>query len=322
MTASRWEMAAFPFLLPSWLWAVPLGDGNVKVIENLIGLFDLGHAIGPFQTIIENPQFYNLPPRGLAPYHLNIHAGMARTMAEHIANDDVLPFGQAKESAITLRNIIDEIWSSRSQTNSLMEPFTPAEVERLRAAIVQLIYNLRHELNEMPVFLVTERGAYDVRTLLVAAEKIFNQDQIPLFSDHTLFDIREAGICMAFNVPTAAGFHSVRAVEAVARAYHEIIIRVRPGTETPLGPLANNLRTERDRLAAAKKIEKEDLLHLVIEFLARINNIYRKPITHPDMILDLPTAMTVFDAAKCAISLMLEDGSKRYSPPPIPKGFF
>jgi hypothetical protein len=52
-------------------------------------------------------------------------------------------------------------------------------------------------------------------------------------------------------------------------------------------------------------------MHLVIETLNRINNVYRKPITHPDMVLDSARAMTVFDSAKCAIELMLEDAVKK-----------
>jgi hypothetical protein len=75
-------------------------------------------------------------------------------------------------------------------------------------------------------------------------------------------------------------------------------------------------------LQAAGTIDKEDLVNLIIETLARLNNVYRKPITHPDMILELPAAMNVFDSAKSSIELMLEDAQKKYSSGPIPPGFF
>jgi hypothetical protein len=41
---------------------------------------------------------------------------------------------------------------------------------------------------------------------------------------------------------------------------------------------------------------------------------------HPEMTLDLLSAMNAFDSAKCAIELMLEDATKKRSQ--IPNGFF
>jgi hypothetical protein len=60
---------------------------------------------------------------------------------------------------------------------------------------------------------------------------------------------------------------------------------------------------------------------MCVDLLARVNNVYRKPITHPDMILDLSAAMNVFDSSKCAVELMLEDTRKKRQTP-IPDGFF
>jgi len=90
----------------------------VRILENLIGLFDLGHALGPFQTVIENPQFYQaLMRRPLSPDQIALQAGLVRASAEHVAKDDILPFGQTKASAALLRDLIDEIWGGRAQSN-------------------------------------------------------------------------------------------------------------------------------------------------------------------------------------------------------------
>jgi hypothetical protein len=180
---------------------------------------------------------------------------------------------------------------------------------------------LAQELDAMPIWFVTKRRAYCVDDLIDKAEAIFDDDAVLLLSPRTILDIRQAGRSIAFEVPTGAGFHAVRATEAVARGYHEIVVGIKPDEGTPLGPLINALRIKRGALVASAVIDKEDLLHIVIEMLARINNVYRKPITHPDMVLDLPGSMNVFDSAKTAIELMLED-AKLKAPDGLQPGFF
>lgn len=75
-------------------------------------------------------------------------------------------------------------------------------------------------------------------------------------------------------------------------------------------------------MLASGTIDKEDLLNIAIDVLARLKNVYRNPIMHPDMVLDLSSAMNVFDSAKCAIELMLEDAQHKWQNPPITQGFF
>ena len=94
------------------------------------------------------------------------------------------------------------------------------------------------------------------------------------------------------------------------------MVGTKPTDNTPLGPIINALRVVRDKLP-----DKEDLLHLIIASLTHINNVFRKPIAHPDLVLTPEQAMMVFDSAKPAIELMLEDARKKASSP-LPPGFF
>lgn len=193
---------------------------------------------------------------------------------------------------------------------------------RLTELLTAMQVHLNSELDAMPIWFVTPRRAYSIDVLTNNAERILDSEVVLLLSPRSLKDIREAGRAIAFDLPTAAGFHSVRAVEGIARAYHEIIVGTRPVDDTPLGGVIQGLRTQRDVLLNAGTIDKEDLLNIAIDMLVRVNNVYRKPIAHPDMILELSAAMNVFDSAKCAIELMLEDAQKKCVSPPIPAGFF
>lgn len=70
----------------------------------------------------------------------------------------------------------------------------------------------------MGSYLVTQKGSYDVLTLLFEGEKLFPadlQDKVP----EAVFDAQETGKCLAFDVTTACGFHAFRVVEAVVRRY-------------------------------------------------------------------------------------------------------
>lgn len=314
MIPASGQAISLDFGFPYWLITVPVRGGYVIRVEELSELYELGRAVGPFETLLSN-----FP--GITPYRMMWAAGFLQATLGHVVKDEILPFKQTKKAAAQLKDLIDTIFRERANSPSFDQPFTPIETQQLTDAASELTLAMRYEVDTMPVFFVPEQRAYSTEALLNKAEEVLGQSQIELLADRTIFDIREAGRCIAFGVPTAAGFHSVRAVEAVARGYHEILTGVRPGAETPLGPLINGLRTKRDALLASKAIDKEDRLNLAIDFLGRINNVYRKPITHPEMILESSQGITVFDAAKCAIDLILEDAPMK-STAPIPKRFF
>jgi hypothetical protein len=44
-------------------------------------------------------------------------------------------------------------------------------------------------------------------------------------NDIEKYDIRQAGKCLAYEVPTAAGFHLLRAADSVLRRYHRQLTR-------------------------------------------------------------------------------------------------
>ena len=119
-------------------------------------------------------------------------------------------------------------------------------------------------------------------------------------------DFKAAGRCLAFDLFTASGFHSVRAVEAVARAYYKRLTNEDPDVGsggTPLGPIINSFRKERD----VRKLPKDSPLDLIIGNLALMNNIYRKPLGHPQMVLAThDEAKKVFDLATVLITLIAE----------------
>jgi hypothetical protein len=287
----------------------------VKKVTGLNTLYQLGFITSQLKAKIADPQtrvIEVLPICGM------LHALFADMLFKGLP----VPFdGTGK----VMKEFLDALNSLKGQiTSDDVLNFKLSELlfdYRFSDVLIRLESILAQELDAMPIWFVTKRRAYCVSDLIDNAEVVFDHDAILLLSPRTVLDIRKAGRSIAFEIPTAAGFHAVRATEAVARGYYEIVVGIKPDEGTPLGPLINKLRIKRDALVTSTAIDKEDLLHIVIEMLARINNVYRKPITHPDMVLDLPGSMNVFDSAKTAIELMLED-AKLKAPNGLQPGFF
>ncbi len=186
-----------------------------------------------------------------------------------------------------------------------------------------LIYNkltsfhnaIRSGAREVYVFYVHERGAYSVKALLEGASSHLSglaQTTIPE-SERRDFDL--AGACYACDLPTASGFHSMRAVEAEARRYHRVVTGIPQEVDWTLDPLING-NSGRGQVGLRDQWKKEgsrvdSSLSLIMTLLSSVAQIYRNPIMHPEMILNLEQAKQVFDTAALAISSMVEDRVKR-----------
>lgn len=285
----------------------------MQKVTGLNTLYHLGYIIVQFRIALKNPQ---------ARYADVAQSGaMVWAQLQTMLRDVPVPFESTRKVIEEFVSALDD-FKDKFPTTAAMPIAGTIELHRFTDLMTRLETLLAQELDAMPIWFVTKRRAYSIDALIDKAEIVFDSSTVPLLSSRTTYDIRQAGRALAFEVPTGAGFHAVRATEAVARGYHEIIVGVKPDEGTPLGPLINALRIKRDALLTSAAIDKEDLLHIVIEMLNRLNNVYRKPINHPDMVLDLSSALNVFDSAKCAIELMLEDAQKKHTSGPIPPGFF
>lgn len=286
----------------------------MQKVSNLYALYGLGHVIGQLTKYLSTPNVrFGDIVQGCGLLWVELNRMLSGVPVQFESS------GRTISAFVKMLDGLKETYEAAP--GEVWKPLPDAQRRLLTDLITQLEVQLMNELDALPIWFVTKRRAYAIETLINNAETVFDLSVVPLLSSRTTYDIRQAGRALAFEVPTSAGFHAVRATEAVARGYHEVVVGMKPDAGTPLGPLINALRNKRDTLVASAAIDKEDLLHIVIEMLNRLNNVYRKPINHPDMVLDLVSALNVFDSAKCAIELMLEDAQAKFSGA-IPVGFF
>jgi len=151
------------------------------------------------------------------------------------------------------------------------------------------------ELQSLPIFLVPPRGAFDNNSLIEAGHLLFPKSLLSKVPE-TELDVQQAGKCIAFNLPTAAGFHLHRANEAVLRRYFDEIMgnKNRPIPAT-MGTLLGEL----------KKHSAGD--PNIIAALDAIKTFHRNPLMHPEHTLkDIDEAISLYSAIRSAIGYMLE----------------
>jgi hypothetical protein len=75
------------------------------------------------------------------------------------------------------------------------------------------------ELSSLNTYFVTKKEPYDTWSLLYEGDKLFPGDLASKAPD-ARFDIQEAGKCLAYEMSTACGFRTFRAMETVLRRYY------------------------------------------------------------------------------------------------------
>ena len=149
----------------------------------------------------------------------------SRDMLQGFTNEPLIPAPLSKNAALNLVQAIDRVFPPPEES-------WPADMdgeigylvinvgERLR----ELENILAAELVQIETFVTAQKGIYDTKRLVEDAEHIFSDAVRSWLSDQAVVDIRASGRCLAFELPTAAGFHLNRAVEDTIRKYYEILV--------------------------------------------------------------------------------------------------
>ena len=149
------------------------------------------------------------------------------------------------------------------------------------------------ELGTMNSFFVTQKGGFDTTTLLNWGESLFPLDLASKVPE-ALFDAREAGKCLAYEVPTSAGFHIFRVTESVLRKYHTHVT----GGAAP--PKVRNIGVYLDSLRRANAGDEK-----VRAVLKQMADLHRNPIIHPEAVLTMDEAMATAGIARSVVTAML-----------------
>lgn len=151
---------------------------------------------------------------------------------------------------------------------------------------------LRAELQSLAAYAVRPKGIYATDALIERASSAIPESfrtEIPI---RAIDELDSAGRCIAFDLPTAAGFHSMRAAEVVVKLYCSEFGTT--GKQKDWGAYVKSLETT----SADKK---------VIATLDQIRVLHRNPTIHPDAVLSLEDAEVLFNITQSAIVGMVKD---------------
>ena len=164
----------------------------------------------------------------------------------------------------------------------------------LETAVTEFKAVLSAELQALDTYFISQKGTYSTPDLIEHAENIFPKNIRNALPAQAVKDIREAGRCLALDTPTAAGFHIIRAIEAVMADYYLLVV----GKQTPTR--MRNWSIYIKKLNKSPKVDKR-----VTAFLDHIRENYRNPITHPEVMLTADDVEVLLGVATSAIRQMI-----------------
>ena len=161
-------------------------------------------------------------------------------------------------------------------------------VSQIKRLITEIGTLLARECPTVPIFFIPPKGIYKTEDLINQAENMFSETMRKVIPSQAITDVHEAGRCIAFELPTAAGFHVLRATEALTREYYKFVINKDSG-KTDWGKCIEELKEQ----AAAD--------NGLLELLDQIRD-ERNTVMHPRRNLSMDEAIGVVNLAQAAIS--------------------
>jgi hypothetical protein len=159
-----------------------------------------------------------------------------------------------------------------------------SDAPRLTRIMDRLRHTLKAEAKTLNAYVLNEKK-FDVLKLVADPASFLASETFEKLPRIAQLDIREAGKCIAFELPTAGAFHLLRAVEDSLRAYYKLFFKRAKIDKALWGQLITDLRGKR-----RKPIPSETLLN----HLDHIRKNFRNPTDHPDMVYDMDGVQDLF----------------------------
>jgi len=176
---------------------------------------------------------------------------------------------------------------------------------KIRGQIATFKSLLLPQWKRIHAYRVTARGLLDPAALIERPQDAFSDDQWGHVEKVAHADWASACRCLAFDLPTASGFHALRCFEAVALSYIDKLKVPRPSNRS-LGAYLDLLKQNG---ATADKIDAAQ----------KFRTLYRNPLVHPDESLTLREALNLLNLCGAMIQSLLDDmQSKGLLDPPTP----
>ena len=191
-----------------------------------------------------------------------------------------------------IQEIIDDL-----PDNPTGRVLTEQEVHVILGGKDDFEHNFEREHRNLDVFTVTPKAIYNTRLLIEHPDLKFPEKIRAKLPPQMLYDLEQAGRCLAFEIPTACAFHVFRGTEAVMLAYYEL--------------LATHAWTlpKRDWNIYIEQLIKEGAPESITNRLKEIRQ-DRNAYIHPDVNVTLEESPILFELCTGVVFLMGQEMSK------------
>ena len=221
----------------------------------------------------------------------------ARSWLEWFLADKIIPITVCKADGRKLLNAINVVIPKDLMKNPPADRnITWMEAYQIRDGLKTFETVLAAELQNSATYFVSKKSIYETADLIERAENVLPTNIRAHLTKEILFDIKEAGKCIAFNLPTAAGFHTMRAVEPVLVDWYKVVVGHDP--------------TTRNWGHYIEELKKANANADVLSVLDQIRGLHRNPLMHPEVVLEMDEAIDLFDVSKAAIRAMVVETQK------------
>jgi hypothetical protein len=261
--------------------------GNVMRQLNLHEIYVLGTRLAPLSEIKADTK------KGNAVFRL----WQARSALKEILREPSPLMEVAKRAARNLVTAISDEISEDVETAFKFESdeamgYGGINIGRKKEEFESVLSN---EMPGVPSFIVLKKGIYDTADLIFKADCYFPENILADLTQQARKEFCEAGKALAYELPTACCFHLWRSVETTMCAYYEVLT----GNTVEQDEISRNWAAYIKALDAAKAEAS------VTMFLDHIRQEYRNPQTHPDEVVAMDDALSLFGAAASSINQLV-----------------
>jgi hypothetical protein len=168
------------------------------------------------------------------------------------------------------------------------------DIKVLKTTVDGFFISLQDELDRLATFTATDKGNLAVRALVAGASKQYPKATLELLDEFIMGEIDHAGKCLAYELPTACGFHILRAVEIAAKAYVHAVTGKLPGI--------------RNRNWGEYIVQLEGAgAHTNVTDMLKILKTRRNPLMHPQDSLTIDEAIGLICICQSALETLTAD---------------